>query len=73
MPIPEPRMTLELKRRIERAGNVAKLAQEWGISKVSIYNALKGQDSLGRRTGISDAIAGKMGFRRVVMFERVKK
>ncbi len=73
MAIDEQKMKLELQRRIAKAGNANKLALEWKVSKVSIYNALAGQDSLGRRTGISEGLAEKLGFRRVVMFERMKK
>ena len=57
-----------IKKAAEKAGGSAKLAASIGMTRQGVENVTSGR--IGMPNG---KIAEKMGFRRVVMYERVKK
>lgn len=72
----EEQIKEKLVEAVANAGNVNQLALAWGINRVSIYNALKGVDSAGRKTGVGRVIAEKLGYPRCVersVFEYFRK
>lgn len=56
----------EIRRRLPRRGLQQRVAHELGISQASLANILHG------RQGITDAVAARLGFRRVVRWARIE-
>ena len=57
-----------IRRAAEKAGGAAKLAEELGVSRQAIDNVTSGRSNVPY-----GKIPNGLGFRRVVMFEKVKK
>ena len=57
-----------IRRAAEKAGGAAKLAEELGVSRQAIDNVTSGRTSLPY-----GKIPKGLGYRRVVMFEKVAK
>lgn len=61
----EEDLVVDLASRVRKRGDCKRVAQQLGISQPALSNVLTG----GR--GIGDDLAGRLGFRRVVMFEPI--
>ena len=73
MLISEEKLMEKLRVDVVKAGGVNKLAKRLDIVSMSLRTALAGKAASGAKYGIGEKLAEKLGYRRVVMFEKVKK
>lgn len=61
----EATLRAELRRQVRQEGSIAALARKWGVSASLISEVMKG------RHRVSERMARRAGFRKVVRWERI--